>query len=111
VIAIFCLCGVLIFVAVRYQRLMKITENLDSTEERMIQIYNADHNTEQKSIELDDDPIRNDAVNITQGNTRGKIESNKDVNIRFALNKLSSNKSGSCSTPGNIEIGPQDSAL
>jgi len=82
VIAIFCLCGVLIFVAVRYQRLMKLTENLNSTEERMIKIYNTDHSAEQKMIELDEDPIRNDAINITRG---------------------------SC-TPGNIEIGPQDSA-
>jgi len=82
VIAIFCLCGVLIFVAVRYQRLMKLTENLNSTEERMIKIYNTDHSAEQKMIELDEDPIRNDAINITRGSF----------------------------TPGNIEIGPQDSA-
>jgi len=112
VAAILCLCGVLIFVALRYFRLMKLTKETSGTDEKMINFFNSDHAAEEKqTIELDNDYIQSDAIKVTQGNIWTKSEFNKDVDVRFALDKVSSDNMGNGSTPGNIEIGPQDSAL
>jgi len=101
--AILCLCGVLMFVAFRYVRLMKMTENISNLEDGPIQIYNTDQTAEEKQkIEFDNDPNHNDA-NFAQRNTRTKVQSNKDVDTRFALGKVLSNNSGSC-TPGKLAI-------
>jgi len=112
VAAIFCLCGVLMFVAFRYFKLMKVTKETSGTDERMINFFNADHAAEEKQkVELNNDHIQSDAIKVTQRNVWTNGEYNKDGDVRFALDKVASDNLGDCSTPGNIEIGPQESSL
>jgi len=91
---------------------MKNNKNIPQAEEKIMQSY-ADHHIVEQKGELMNKSNQNVVMQITERYERIKPdhESKKDGDIRFALDKVSTNTSAGIHTAGNIEIGPLNSAL
>jgi len=106
--AIFCLCGVLLFLLPRYLKLMKINKNPYVAKKRIMPTFNVRHVAQEKDrFQSYSDPNENEG-NARINHTQVSV---KEVETRFALDMVPSDRSGIFNTAGNIEIGPQDSAL
>jgi len=126
------LCAVLVFVFLRYRKAMLVNESLrnkaDNGNHPEYQCYDAEHykmqtretgnkrgvnlmQTGNSRYDAEDRVVQiNKTLDTVGEDIRQKAEDHH-VDIRFSLNKVSSDNGEVFNREGNLEIGPQDSAL
>jgi len=131
-IVLSCLCGVIFFLLLRYRKAMQVNGILHNTAERAKQSGNASHKAQDNVMQFEntrykvsDNMIRISDARDTPGDSKTqnnetcnvagedkKIEPRDHHNdIHFTLDKVLSDNDEVFNTKGDLEIGPQDSAL
>jgi len=125
-IVISCMCVVVLVLLLSYRKAMQINETLHTTAGKVNQTGNPSYNAEDNVIQIESTRYKvadnvtqtsNPRVRITQTNNGRNIcgertePRDQHVDIRFALDKVSSDNDKVFNRKGDLEIGPQDSAL
>jgi len=130
-IAIFCMCAILLFVLLRYRKAAKVNEVLNSAAAKANHIENHSYNlgdymNQTRTLhnggakvkqtctarnDVDDRVMPENKTRNTVGEDGRQEAKDHHLDIRFALDKVPSDNGKVFNSEGDLEIGPQNSAL